>query len=258
MTILPGDDPEFRDFAKTKAAPRGRSCLLQAFLATAVLGVLVGLMLPATRTAGGAAKRAQCQNNLRNIMLALRSYAEDHGALPPAYTVDADGRPLHSWRTLILPYLDQEDLYRTIDLSKPWNDPANAQAFETSIPIYRCHSVSDEPSNKTIYRASAGPHAYLRLTEPRPTATITDGEASTLAVIEVEGRNAVPWMTPEDADEAMILGLDSGPSLQHPGGVNAGYADGSIRFLGTYVTPQVRRVLISVDGGETVSLDQYL
>ena len=49
-------------------------------------------------------------------------------ALPPAYTVDADGRPLHSWRTLILPYLEQEPLYQTIDLSKPWNDPANAKA----------------------------------------------------------------------------------------------------------------------------------
>ena len=78
-------------------------------------------------------------------------------ALPPAYTVDAKGRPLHSWRTLILPYLEQEPLYQTIDLSKPWNDPANAKALETSLPVFRCPEAVG-PQNTTTYLAIVAPN----------------------------------------------------------------------------------------------------
>ena len=73
----------------------------------------------------------QCANNLKQIALALRNYESVYHALPPAYTVDAEGKPLHSWRTLILPYLEQQALYDKIDLSKPWDDPANKEAYET-------------------------------------------------------------------------------------------------------------------------------
>ncbi|WP_165069804.1 DUF1559 family PulG-like putative transporter [Paludisphaera rhizosphaerae] len=258
MTLPTGDDPEFRDVAKAKPAPRRRFLLSEALLAIAILGVLIGLLLPASRSSGEASKRAQCQNNLRNIMLGLNGYAEAHGGvLPPAYTVAPDGRRLHSWRTLILPYLDLADIYQTIDLSKPWNDPVNAKAFETTLAIYRCPSAYDRRSNRTVFRASVGPHAFLRPTEPRTIATITDGQASTLAVVEVSPEEAMPWMSPEDADEAMIEGLGSGSKLQHPGGLNVGFANSSVRFLKAPLTQEIRRALITVDGGKAVSSDQY-
>ena len=92
--------------------------------------ITVAMLLPAMRTAGPAARRAQCVNNLKQIALALFNYESAYNALPPAYTVDAEGKPLHSWRTLILPYLEKQSLYDSIDLSKPWNDPANAEALQ--------------------------------------------------------------------------------------------------------------------------------
>ncbi len=67
--------------------------------------VLVALMLPSVRRGREPARQVQCKNNLRNIALALRNYETEYHALPPAFTVDAEGKPLHSWRTLILPYL---------------------------------------------------------------------------------------------------------------------------------------------------------
>src|SRR5918997_1599426 len=90
------------------------------------------------RSSRPAGRRIRCLNNLKQIVLALHNYEQAHKALPPAYTVDATGRPLHSWRTLILPYLEQEPLYRAIDLSKPWNDPANARALETTLLVFGC------------------------------------------------------------------------------------------------------------------------
>ncbi|WP_165069798.1 DUF1559 family PulG-like putative transporter [Paludisphaera rhizosphaerae] len=257
MTLPSSNDPEFRDPAKAKSASRGRSCLIQALLTTAILALLVALMLPAVRTAGEAAKRSQCVNNLKQIMLALHNYADVYGALPPAYTVDADGRRLHSWRTLILPFLEQNDLYQAIDLAKPWDDPSNSKAFATPIHPYWCPSADDPPTTSTVYRASVGPHAFLRTTEPRPFATISDGTAATLAVVEVAPEDAVPWMSPEDADEPLILKLEPDSKLQHSGGVNIGFADGSVRFLKATIPPAVRRALITVDGGEAVSSDQY-
>jgi len=101
-----------------------------------VLMVGVALLLPSVTRGREAARRTQCKNNLKQIMLALHNYHDEYHAFPPAFTTDCDGNRLHSWRTLILPYLDQQQLYTTIDLSKPWNDPANAEAFKTTVHVY--------------------------------------------------------------------------------------------------------------------------
>ncbi|HEY4260168.1 MAG TPA: DUF1559 domain-containing protein, partial [Schlesneria sp.] len=85
--------------------------------------VVIALFIPLPRRAGEAARRTQCKNNLKLIGLALYNYHDLYGAFPPAYTVDRHGKQLHSWRTLILPFLDQMPLYQKIDLSKPWDDP---------------------------------------------------------------------------------------------------------------------------------------
>src|SRR5262249_54869484 len=175
-------------------------------LIVAIIAVLIALLLPAIRSARPAARRAQCTNNLKQIALALRNYEQHYKALPTAYTVDANGRPLHSWRTLILPFLVQEPLYRTIDLSKPWNDPANARALGTSLPVFHCpESVS--PQNTTTYLATAAPNGCLIPKQPRRLAEITDAHESTLIVIEAGEENAVPWMAPVDADELLVLSL---------------------------------------------------
>ena len=127
MSIDFENDPEFNEAIPKKSAGRGLR-LVQVLMALGTIVLLIALLLPAVRTAGPAARRAQCTNNLKQIALALHNYEQEHKALPPAYTVDATGRPLHSWRTLILPYLEQESLYRSIDLSKPWDDRSNAKA----------------------------------------------------------------------------------------------------------------------------------
>src|SRR4051812_12260530 len=70
------------------------------------LGLVAALLLPAVRYSKPAAYRNSCASKLKQIALALHTYADVYHALPPAYTVDAAGKPLHSWRTLILPYMD--------------------------------------------------------------------------------------------------------------------------------------------------------
>jgi prepilin-type processing-associated H-X9-DG protein len=188
--------------------------------------------------------------------LALHNYEQDYKALPPAYTMDANGRPLHSWRTLILPYLEQKSLYETIDLSKPWNDPVNATASATKLAVYVCPEAVDS-KNTTAYLAIVGPDGFLVPGRSRRFEEITDGLSSTLAVIEASEENAVAWMAPFDADAVMIMKLDTKARLHHAGGTNAALADGSVRFLKADTPAPMRRALLSISGNDNDAVKEW-
>ncbi len=88
----------------------------RSFIALVILLLAVALLLPAVSTAREAGRRAWCANNLRQLALALHSYFDDHGHLPPPYIADSQGKPMHSWRVLILPYLEAQRPVRRIQL----------------------------------------------------------------------------------------------------------------------------------------------
>ena len=233
---------------------RRRFSFLKLFTVIGIIAVLVAFLLPATRRGRPAANRTQCKNNLKQIALALHNYFDSYEALPPAYTVDANGKPLHSWRTLILPYLEQQELYKRIDLSKPWNDPANTKAFETELDIFRCPSAV-MPPNQTTYMAIVSPNGCFRPGESTRFSDITDGTSNTLMVIEVAPEHAVPWMAPQDADEQLVLSFGPDSKLAHTGGTQAALVDGSVRFLSDNIPTEVRRALISIAGDDNDGLD---
>ncbi|MEZ6088173.1 MAG: DUF1559 domain-containing protein [Pirellulaceae bacterium] len=115
-------------------------CVMCSVLLTKVC---VGLLLPAVQASREAAKNALLEQSGSKSRLAMHNYHDTYKSFPPAYTVDADGQPLHSWRTLLLPFLDQKALYDQIDLSKPWNDPANAAFAATEISVFVCASMPE-------------------------------------------------------------------------------------------------------------------
>ena len=236
-------DPEF-SLDRPKPGSGRQFSLIELLVVVAIIAVLIAFLFPATRTAGPAARRSQCINNLKQIALALRNYEATYNALPPAYTVDASGRPLHSWRTLILPFLEHGSLYETIDLTKPWNDPANAQALATNLAVLRCPELL-EPRNATTYLASPG---CLISREPRRLADITDDHATTLLVIEVDRDHAIPWMAPGDADESLVMGLGADSTLDHAGGTNACFIDGHVQFMKATTPAPIRRAWMSIAG----------
>ena len=249
MTANADDMSDFvNELPKPKKARR-RFRFIELLAVLCIIGLLVALLLPAARTARPAALRAQCVNNLKQIALALRNYESAYKALPPAYTVDSEGKRLHSWRTLILPYLDRQRLYESIDLSKPWNDPANAAALKTGISEFRCPGA-DCPANGTTYMAIVAPNGCFRPNKPRQLSEITDDHGETLMVIEVGSAHAVHWMAPIDADETLVMA--SGPSTKrnHAGGTNAAFVDGSVRFLQSGTPAAERRALISITGND--------
>src|SRR5580704_2729604 len=227
--------------------------LVEIVVAIVILLGIAVFLLPNVRSARPAARRTQCRNNLKQIVLALRNYEDIYHALPPAYTVDAHGKRLHSWRALILRYLDQPGLYKQIDFSKAWDDPANAKAFAKSLDVYHCPEDRG-PLDHTTYLAVVTPQSCLRPANPRLLSEIKS-PSSTVVVIEVDSEHAVHWMDPSDADETLVLGLNSKSALPHSGGLLVALVDGSVQYLNADISPAIRRALISTAETDKVALD---
>ncbi len=244
-------DPEFdRPVGKPTRTWKGR--IAEILVVLAILVVLFMLLLPAYRSAPRAARRAWCTNNLKQIALALHNYVETHGSLPPAHTVDANGRLLHSWRTLLLPFLEASTLYRAIDLSKPWNDPVNASALARMPDVYRCPATRGA-TNKTTYLAIVGPEGCFLPDRPRPKSEIVDDPNFTIFMMEADDEHAVPWMAPVDTDSNALMTIGPSTKTHHPGGVNVAFVGGNAYFLPATTPSIIRRKLLTIAGGESIN-----
>lgn len=226
--------------------------IFRVTVALVIIAPLVLLFLaPATRRGREPARRTQCKSNLKQIGLALASYHDDYGSFPPAYTVDADGNRLHSWRTLLLPKLDQKALYDKIDLSKPWNDPVNIEYSKINLSCFRCPSSWQEPGS-TQYVAVVSPRSLFSPDRAATYRDITDGSSNTLAIVEVNPSMAVSWMSPDDPAESEFLSFDSKTKFWHTGGFHALLADGTVRFITANTSKETLIGIITPAGGETL------
>jgi len=149
-----------------------------------------------------AAAATQTVSNLKGISLAMHAYHDKYNHLPPAYVLGADGKPAHSWRVLLLPFLDSdyEALLKQYDFKEPWNGPNNRKLADKMPSQYRVASHRNA-GNKffTSYVVLVGPktafpgHKTVKLND------ITEGLGNTILVAEAEGLN-IHWMEPRDWD----------------------------------------------------------
>ena len=213
------------------------------------------LVLEAVQKTRGAAARMQVQNNLKQIGLALHNYHDVNGAFPPQATYDKNGKPLLSWRVFILPYIEQDNLYKQFHLDEPWDSEHNKKLLAQMPKVYA--SPADEKSledHLTHYQGFFGKGAFFEGKKGIKITDITDGTSNTLMIVEAS--KAVPWSKPEDIpfDPAKEL-----PKLGLPGaqGFQAGFCDGSVRFISHTIKPQTLRSLITRAGGEVVDFNDF-
>ena len=223
------------DRAKSNVARRSQPAgfsLVELLVVIIILFALAALILPARRSAGDAAKRAVCQNNLKQIATALQNYSSRYGRLPPAYTVSPDGQRLHSWRTLILPFLDLQGLYSRVDLSKPWNDPANAVVADFDLKVYRCpESESSIERTDTHYLAVLSADGCFPGAESRNLDELPGDSRRTMMLVDAGSGHAVHWMSPEDIAPSQLADIAAVAADKHLGVLVVAFADGSARQI---------------------------
>ena len=144
------------------------------------------------------AKRDICVDRERQIGSALHDYHDRHGALPPLYTVDEEGNPLHSWRVLILPYMKQQALYEQIRLDEPWDSDHNSLFHDQMPDVYKCPYHPGDSRRSCTYSAIAG-WSFVPATEVGSVVGLKfvdfTGDAWDTPVL-VEVSEAFNWMDP--------------------------------------------------------------
>jgi len=131
--------------ADARAAARQAFTILELLVAIGVVGLLAAILLPALSAAREAARRVQCVDHLRQIGLALHAYHDQHDSLPAGWQEEATRVSSYGWAVSLLPFLENENLYRQVDRNRPLAHPANTAARHTTIPDLLCPSDISEP-----------------------------------------------------------------------------------------------------------------
>jgi hypothetical protein len=243
-------------------------------LVLSITALPIALIVPAVQKVREAAVRIQSANNLKQLSIAMMMYADDHqGRLPPAVVYDRQGKPLYSWRVLLLPYIENDHLYKQFHLDEAWDSPNNSKLL-SAIP--KAYSLPDSasPNDRTLtyYQVFDGPGAAFnsdrsgrlqpfqipgvsaQLMESswvtRYPASFTDGTSNTILI--AEAADAVPWTKPVDLHFDPTGPL---PSLGGPlhGDFSVVLADGQVRFVRKGgISQETLRALITANGGEAL------
>jgi prepilin-type processing-associated H-X9-DG protein len=200
-----------------------------------------------------AARRIQCGNQIHSIGLALANYHDIHDTFPPAYIADASGKPIHSWRVLILPYMEQQTLFDQYRFDEPWDGPNNRLLAPKIKRVYSCPSNGTKPPTDTSYVAVIGPGTPWPEEQALTYQDFPDGTAHVVHVVEVHN-SGIHWMEPRDLHLTQMAATINPPQGQgissaHPNGAQVVFVDGHVTFLKADTPPAVIRSLIHRDDG---------
>jgi prepilin-type N-terminal cleavage/methylation domain-containing protein/prepilin-type processing-associated H-X9-DG protein len=188
-----------------RAALQQAFTLVELLVVIAIIGVLVALLLPAVQAAREAARRTSCVNNITQLGLSLHSYEFHHESLPPGCTnpdgpVRSEPQGIHvSWIVKVLPYMEQNAMWRKFDQSAGAYAEKNAEIRAAQITVLECPSDAGEYHNadRTVARSGyagchhdveapidANNHGLLFLNSHIRYSDIYDGSSNTLLLGE--------------------------------------------------------------------------
>jgi hypothetical protein len=191
-------------------------------------------------------------NNLKQIALAFHNFHDTYNEVPADIT-DKDGKPLLSWRVQLLPFIEQDNLYKQFNRDEAWDSPHNKPLLAKMPAVFASPRVKLKEAGHTTYLGFAGPGAMFEPGKKLQMASITDGLSNT--IFAVESSTAYPWTRPID--------LPFDPKMDPPAFGKAyknvplcAMCDGSTRSLDlTKISPTTLKAAITVAGGEVLGSD---
>jgi hypothetical protein len=214
---------------------------------------LASAYVTGVRRVQSAAAAAQSANNLKQIALAMHNYASAYNdSFPPAAVCDKKGKPQLSWRVLILPYIEQEALYRQFKLDEPWDSAHNKKLLGKMPAVYRIPGAKAD-STETHYRVFVGNGAGFEWVMGQKIGAILDGTSNTIMV--ATAKDAVPWTKPDELeydpekDPSALIGLVVNGRAQFA------MMDGSVRSFTKLPSKKTLHAAITRNGGEVLGDD---
>jgi hypothetical protein len=232
-----------------------------------LLGLLCWPISCAVRQSIDDREQAGCSANLAAIGAALHQYQAKYGCLPPAFVTDGTGRPAHSWRVLLLEFIDPT-LFGQYDFSEPWDGPNNSRLSHRMPGCYACPAASAPPGSSS-YAVIVAPWAAFRGSSSVSLSQIRAFGQKPILVAELDGAG-VPWLEPRDlrlsATRMNRTGTEHYAELRQQGLAGPGiHLRGSnFLFSPTQVEPlkvsgdQLLDAMLSINGGEIWYLDDAL
>jgi hypothetical protein len=187
--------------------------------------------------------------------LAVANYHETYDCFPPAYVTDRDGKPMHSWRVLILPFLSQQEIYDAYDVAEPWDGPSNRKLASRIGNIYLRSGLDSNQIHTTSFVAVVGPQTMWHGSQPTNTKDMGDGSHNTLLVVEVPDGQFL-WMEPKDLEfDRMSFRINDKPGRglgSRLGGARVVTADGTLHTLPDEFEPDLLKSMLTASGGEKI------
>ena len=224
----------------------------------AIIGTLVGLLLPAVQAAREAARRNTSMNNMKQIMVALHNYHDMRKHLPAHASFNDAGKPLLSWRVLILPMIGESELYEQFHLDEPWDSEHNRPLVSQMPEIYLDPSSKFRVEDgKTHYLGAKGKeYAFDGTEKGRQFKSFHDGISNSIMVLQVNDQRAAVWTKPDDWERDPERPLQGLTGSVHPGIFLAGFADAHVQVVATDIDVEVFQHLLTIAGGEVLNPDE--
>jgi hypothetical protein len=188
--------------------------------------------------------------------IAMKQYHDDYGCFPPAYIADEDGRPIHSWRVLLLPYLSSSNVFAHYNFDEPWDGPNNILLLGADSMNYRCAGDRRADTRFTSYVAITGSGTVFDRDKCCSLQEINDGPDNTVMLVEL-AESDILWTEPRDLG-ITEMGFQINKSKQdvssnHAGGANVLFCSGRVEFLTNDTGSPILRAMCTVRGAEPVS-----
>ncbi len=193
------------------------------------------------------------QNNMKQILLAMHNYESAFGRFPDDIR-DKDGKPLLSWRVAILPFIDQEALYKKFKLNEPWDSEHNIKLSQMVVKVYSSPSALKMEKNKTPYLSIRGKGLFLDKAGGTKITDITDGTSNSIGLVEVDESEAVIWTKPADLQPNQKEPF-KGLTQTYKDRILVAFMDGSVRTLPIKMDPKKLWALFTIGGGEVIPND---
>ena len=190
-------------------------------------------------------------DKFKQILLGMHNYHDTHKAFPPPDKArDETGKSKLSWRVHILPFIEENRLYKEFHLDEPWDSEHNKKLIERMPNGYKSRGTDIKPGH-TTFLAPVGEDTVLGGEKATPISRILDGTSNTVMLVEVKPELAVPWTAPLDYafdPEAPASGLQGGPE----GRLLAAFADGSVHQLRGNLEAKILLLLFQKSDGQPI------